>query len=136
MLRWIIVFFLAWSGAAAALESADKSAIRGVIEQQIDAMRRDDGAAAYGYAAPTIQRMFPNQESFMRMVREGYRPVYKPRSVLFGELKDSADEITQSVLLRDADGEDWLAIYSLERQADGSWKISGCRLTKDLGESA
>ena len=136
MTRWIAVLLLAWSTSAAALESADKSAIRGVIERQIEAMRRDDGAAAYGYAAPAIQRMFPSEDSFMRMVRDAYRPVYKPRSVLFGELKDGADEITQSVLLRDADGEDWLAIYSLERQADGSWKISGCRLTKDLGESA
>jgi hypothetical protein len=34
------------------------------------------------------------------------------------------------VTIVDVDGQVWTAIYSFERQANGSWKISGCRLVR------
>ena len=35
---------------------ADREAIQQIIQDQVDAFRRDDGDAAFGYASPEIQR--------------------------------------------------------------------------------
>lgn len=118
-----------------AIDDADRAATRSVIERQIEAFRSDDAAGAYALASPTIQRMFPSEGRFLDMVREGYRPVYRPRSYDFGELREMGTGLEQAVGVQDAAGVDWDAIYSLERQADGSWKISGCRLVKRPGDS-
>ena len=54
------------------LSPADRDTIRGVIQGQVDAFRRDDGGAAFGYASPEIQEMFGTPDIFMDMVRQGY----------------------------------------------------------------
>ncbi len=66
-----LLFGLAGAAQAQSLSSADRAAIRQVIEAQVDAFRRDDGSAAFGYASPTIQGMFGTPEIFMDMVRQG-----------------------------------------------------------------
>ena len=65
-------------GASFALPAAagdgaagDPSAIHSIIQSQIDAFQQDDGAAAYGFASPTIQQIFPSVGAFMDMVRNG-----------------------------------------------------------------
>ena len=120
---------------AGALEESDRAATRSAIEGQIDAFRRDDAAAAYAFASPVIQRMFLSEDRFLDMVREGYRPVYRPRSYDFGPLRETATGLEQAVSIQDADGVDWDAVYSLERQPDGAWRISGCRLVKRPGDN-
>ena len=125
---------LALPAAAAVAQSpdgAERAAIRVLIESQIAAFQRDDGAAAYAMAAPAIHGIFPTVEAFMAMVRQGYMPVYRPRSVVFGPLQDSPVGPLQWVFLTGPDGVNYVAVYSLERQADGSWKISGCALARD-----
>jgi Domain of unknown function (DUF4864) len=37
----------------------------------------DDVAAAYSHAAPAIQGIFPDAETFMAIVRNSYAPVYR-----------------------------------------------------------
>jgi hypothetical protein len=113
------------------VSTADREAIRSMIAGQIDAFRRDDGSAAYGYAAPAIQGMYPSIDQFMAMVRNQYPPVYRPRSVTFGEFIEAPGGLLQKVFLTGPDGENWVAVYSLQRQPDGSWRISGCFLMKD-----
>lgn len=126
---------LAGACGASALDDADRSAMRSVIQGQIEAFKHDDAATAYGYAAPSIRGMFRSQDAFLDMVRRGYAPVYKPRSVEFGPARESETGPEQAVAVQDASGADWDAVYSLEKQPDGSWKISGCRLVKRGGES-
>jgi hypothetical protein len=120
---------------AAAVEEADRAQIQDVIRNQLEAFGRDDAVAAYGFAAPGIRRMFPTSEIFIDMVRRGYPPVYRPQAWAFGELKDGAAGPLQSVRLTDAQGVQWLAVYSMEKQEDGSWRISGCTLIKDEAKS-
>ena len=84
---FVALAMLVMSGLAAAradVADADRNAIRGIISGQIEAFQRDDGATAYGYASPTIQGLFPTVDQFMAMVRSGYQPVYRPKSVTFG----------------------------------------------------
>ena len=115
---------------ALAVEPADRAAIRDVIERQIDAFRRDDAAAAYAFASPGIRRMFPDQDIFLRMVRENYPAVHRPGTVLFGELKSGPNGPEQEVRLTDGAGNSWVALYHLEQQPNGAWLISGCIVRK------
>ena len=72
--------------AAAQVSPDDQTAIRGVIEGQVEAFRRDDGEAAFGYASPNIRSLFGTSETFMDVVRQGYRPVYRPQVFEFREI--------------------------------------------------
>ena len=108
----------------------DVTAAQGVIRAQEQAFARDDATAAYSYAAPTIKEIFPAPDIFMSMVQNGYAPVYRHKSFEFGESKNEGNWIAQRVHIVDANGEAWEALYTLEQQADGSYKITGCSLLK------
>jgi hypothetical protein len=114
---------------AATLGAADREAIRTIIERQLAAFQRDDERAAFDLASPTIQQQFRSAGNFMRMVRSGYQPVYRPRDVQFGTIETVEGAIVQRVELIGPDGVPALAHYVMERQPDGSWRINGCFLT-------
>ena len=107
---------------------ADKAAIIAIIELQIDAFRRDNGAEAFSYASPGIQARFGNAENFMASVIQAYQPHYRPRSVQFQDLITLRGQPTQRVLLVGPDGIPVIALYSMALQPDGSWRIDGCFL--------
>jgi Domain of unknown function (DUF4864) len=116
---------------AESLSAADRGAVRAVIEDQLAAFQRDDGAAAFTFASPGIQAEFGTVENFMAMARSGYQPVYRPREVAFGDATVGDDgRIVQRVLLVGPDGVPVMALYTMERQPDGSWRIAACMLTK------
>ncbi len=119
--------------AADDISPADQASIRAMISNQIEAFRHDDGNAAYGFASPTIQGLFPTPDQFMSMVRNAYQPVYRPQSVTFGQLSDSPAGPVQKVFLVGPDGKSYVAVYSLQRQPDGTWRINGCTLVEDTG---
>lgn len=114
--------------AQPAVSPADKAAIRDVIQGQVDAFRRDDGDAAFGYASPMIQGMFGQPDVFMDMVRQGYPPVYRPRVFDFREIVDLNGEIAQKVHVVGPDGRPVTAVYPMTQLPDGSWRINGCYL--------
>jgi hypothetical protein len=121
--------------AAPACAADDVAAAQSVIRSQEQAFSRDDSAAAYSHAAPAIQGLFPDAESFMAMVRNAYAPVYRHKSFEFGEARVADGQIAQRVHILDADGVPWEALYTLELQPDGSVKITGCSLLK-AGQAA
>lgn len=124
------------AGPASAGE-AEQAAARAVITVQAEAFGRDDAPTAYAQAAPAIREIFPNADLFLGMVRTQYQPVYRHRSFVFGQGKDLGETtVSQSVAIQDEHGTDWSAEYTLERQADGAWRITGCRLVKAPGISA
>lgn len=132
--------FAAPSAAAAesaAVSLAEAKQVRAVIEAQLKALAADDATAAFALAAPAIREQFGSADRFIAMVRNGYPVVYRPASVAF--LKPERAErriIVQAVHLTDADGTLWLARYQLERQADRTWRISGCEVSPAEGRVA
>jgi hypothetical protein len=102
--------------------------IRAVILGQLEAFRRDDAAAAFGFASPNIQGMFRTPENFMVMVRSGYPPVYRAKRSAFLEPVLSATGLIQPVLITGPDGTLVQALYAMQQQPDGSWRINGCQL--------
>ncbi|WP_027571551.1 DUF4864 domain-containing protein [Bradyrhizobium sp. WSM1743] len=117
-------------GSHASAFAGDVAAAQTVIRAQEQAFVRDDATAAYSYAAPAIKEIFPAPDIFMSMVQNGYAPVYRHKSFEFGESKTDGGWIAQRVHIIDANGEAWEALYTLEQQGDGSYKITGCSLLK------
>ena len=118
-----------------AVAADDVAAAQSVIRAQEDAFRRNDAPTAYFYAAPGIRELFPQADIFMFMVQHAYAPVSRHRSFEFGEAQTTGGQVAQRVHIVDDNGEAWEALYTLERQADGSLKITGCTLLKS-GKSA
>jgi hypothetical protein len=116
--------------SAPACAADDVATAQSVIRAQEQAFSRDDPAAAYSYAAPAIQGIFPDAETFTAVVRKSYAPVYRHKSFEFGGARVADGKIAQRVHIVDGDGVPWEALYTLEQQPDGSVKISGCVLLK------
>ena len=132
----LAIFLLAPEIRAQQVAPADAEQFQRIISDQIAAFRADNGLAAYSYAAPAIKRIFPSPEVFMEMVRQGYRPVYRPRRFEFGDVTEEIKgRPTQQVTIIDENGKTWSALYVFERQPDGSWKIIGCSLVQSAGET-
>lgn len=113
---------------AIGMSAADHDGIQQTIRGQMDAFQRDDASGAFGYAAPRTQQRFGNANTFLDMVRTGYPPVYHPRAVDFTKLAQQDGAIIQSVELVGPDGAAYTALYTMEREPDGSWRIIACTL--------
>ncbi|MCC2687458.1 MAG: hypothetical protein K0S21_261 [Rhizobiaceae bacterium] len=108
---------------------AEISAAQRVIEAQLQAFQADDGARAYSYAAPGVKRIFPSVDAFMSMVESGYLPVRRPKRYSFGKAAEpSTTSIIQQVMIVGPDGRDYEAVYTLELQPDGIYRITGVSL--------
>ena len=121
--------------AAESLEPIDRAAVRLVIEKQLAAFADDDAEKAFAFASPKIQDMFITARNFMDMVRIAYPVVYRPVGLSFQVPFVQDSEVWQTVEMRDAQGADWTAIYTLLRRADGVWRINGCVLRRGLGQA-
>jgi len=110
------------------LADTDRDAIRRIIIAQIEAFQSDDGIQAFLYAAPSIRQQFKSVGNFMRMVRSSYQAVYRPRSVLFGELTEMQGFPAQAVLFMAQNGEIVKAVYLMQQQPSKDWRIAGCFL--------
>ncbi|NJO41719.1 MAG: DUF4864 domain-containing protein [Cyanobacteria bacterium CRU_2_1] len=113
----------------------DRAIIRSIIECQLEAFGRDDSAEAFAFASPRIQAQFGTPENFMQMVKMGYSPIYHPRAVMFQDIAFVEDMPAQKVLLMGTDGELVMALYLMQKQPDGSWRIHGCFLVPVEGNS-
>ena len=123
----LLVFLL----TPARAETADQSAFRAVISAQLEAFKKDDGQAAYAFAAPTVKSFFPDAETFMGMVRHGYEPIYKNTKYVFGELTtDPFGRPAQHVIITASNGKRYEAVYAMQQQPDGSWKIAGVQMVE------
>ena len=136
--QWLLALMLiGWAGATPAqvksVSVADATAIRAVVEAQLDAFAQDDAGKAFALAAPQIQLMFGNAQTFMRMVKTGYPAVYRPASVIFLKPEVIDGDTMQLVQLSDQEGVVWIAAYRMQRQNDKQWRINGCELEKSAG---
>jgi hypothetical protein len=117
--------------SAQTVSDAEAQEFQRIITGQLNAFNADDGAGAYAFAAPTIKRLFPSPEIFMSMVQKGYPPIYRRQSYTFGRIgNEMGGAPTQHVTIIDQNGKAWTALYAMERQPDGSWKIVGCQLVE------
>ncbi len=114
---------------AAFAGDAEVKAAQSTIEGQLKAFQAGDGELAYSFAAPSIKRIFPTVETFMNMVESGYQPVRQPRNFTFGKVQEMGpNSVVQQVMITGPDGKEYEALYTLERQPDGVYRITGVSL--------
>lgn len=126
------------AAGAAALPEPDASAVRKVVQAQLEAFADDDAELAFSFASTGIRAQFGDATSFMAMVQAGYPMVVRPATVSFlrAQANDGASgTVLQPVLLRDGAGRLWRANYLLERQPGAGWRISGCVVVAESAKS-
>lgn len=129
--RLVGLLVLAWLAAlpVGATRADDPSrAFRSVVAAQAEAFRRDDWPAAFSYASPGIQAQFGTIERFRDMVLGAYTAVARPRVFEFEAATTVNGRPAQPVFIVGPDGIAQRALYFMQRQPDGSWKIDGCVL--------
>jgi hypothetical protein len=127
-IAFLALFVVALALPASAGEAEIKAA-QSAIDGQLKAFRAGDNESAYSYAAPNVKRIFPTLGTFMNMVTGAYKPVQKPRTYAFGKVQElSPTSIIQQVIIVGEDGKDYEAVYTLELQPDGRFRITGVTL--------
>lgn len=113
----------------------DAAVIQSSIEAQLEAFRSGDAQLAFSFASDQIRDIFGTPENFVAMVRNQYAVMIAPASIVFLKLEHENGETLQPVQLSDNRGQLWLAVYSMQRDAQGSWRINGCVLRRFDGSS-
>lgn len=110
------------------LRKSDWLSIRSVISEQLKALKAGDAAKAMSFAAPGIRSQFGTPQNFIAMVRNGYVPLLAARYTEFlgGSVADGS--VIQPLRLIAPDNAVLVALYTMEKQKDGRWKITGCVL--------
>ena len=110
------------------LGASEWFAIRRTIDDQRKALKSGDARKAFSFASPGIRAQFATPERFLAMVREGYDALIAARYVEFleGAVIDGA--VIQPLRLVGPDNSVLVALYTMERQPDGRWRIAGCVL--------
>ncbi len=135
ILGGLMLLAASWTATAAdnfskpyTLPEADRQAIHKVVVEQLSAFAQDNGPAAFAVATPEMQAKYKSPDLFMVVVRAGYKPVYRPRQVAFQGIIEFDGKPVQRLAVTDQQGKDHLALYIMEPQANGDWRIGGCVL--------
>jgi hypothetical protein len=127
--------FAAPPAGEATLSAMEWKAIQKVIDDQLRALKAGDGAKAMTFAAPGIREQFGTPENFLRMVQQGYAPLLEARYTLFLEGALIEGAVIQPLRLVLADDTVVVALYQMQRQPDGDWRIAGCVLAPSTVQS-
>jgi len=119
----------------AKLPAKEWTAIRKVIGDQLAALKAGDGTKAMSDAAPGIREQFGTPENFMRMVREGYGALLSARRTQFLEGAVIEDAVVQPLRLVLPDDSVLVALYQMQKQSNGEWRIGGCWIAPSTVQS-
>ena len=132
----VAAFFMLAPAQAAPLTSAEEISIRSVVQGQLTALAQDDAVKAFSFAAPNVRQTVGTARQFLALVRSSYPALYRPASVAFLKPEEHHGQALQRVQVTDASGKAWLAAYSLQRQKDSTWRITGCSVVANEGRMA
>jgi hypothetical protein len=119
----------------AMLQPAEWTAIKEVIGAQLKALKAGDGLKAMTYAVPGIRLQFRSPERFLRMVRDGYGALLNARASTFLEGAVVDGTTLQPLQLVLPDNSVVVALFTMERQKDGAWRIAGCVIAPSTAQS-
>jgi hypothetical protein len=118
------------------LAAADWTRIKQVIGDQVRALKAGDGRKAFSYASPGIREQFETPENFLAMVRTAYGPLIAARYTGFLEGAVIEGRVIQPLRLVAPDNSVMVALYTMEKQKDGRWRIAGCVLAPSTVQAA
>ena len=123
-------------GADSKLAAAEWSVIRRTIDDQRKALKAGDARKAFSYASPGIRAQFHTPETFIAMVRDGYGALITARYVEFLEGAVIEGAVIQPLRLVGPDNSVLVALYTMEKQKGGRWRIAGCLLAPSTVQAA
>ena len=140
-LGWGLAALLAFdmsstNAAEPEVRASDWKAIEQVISAQRAALISGDGDKAFSYATPAIRAQFGDTDTFMVMVRVAYPALLTARYAEFLEGAVIDGLVIQPLRLIDPDNSVRVALYTLEKQEGGAWRISGCRISPSTVQAA
>ena len=118
------------------MRASDWKSIKQVISAQRAALISGNGDKAFSYATPALRAQFGDADTFMAMVQVGYPALLTARYTQFLEGAVIDGLIIQPLRLVDADNSVRVALYTMEKQKNGAWRISGCRIAPSTVQSA
>jgi len=122
--------------AESTLAASEWSAIRRAIDDQRKALKSGDARKAFSFASPGIRAQFGTPETFLAMVRNGYGALIAARYVEFLEGAVIEGAVIQPLRLVAPDNSVLVALYTMEKQKDGRWRIAGCVLAPSTVQAA
>jgi hypothetical protein len=122
--------------ADVAVAAADWTEIRRAVTEQREAIAAADEARAYAHAAPGLRARYPTPAAFMAMIRRAYAPLVDARLAQPLDGAVIGGDVIQPLQLVMPDGTVLVALYTMEKQPDGRWRIAGCLLAPSVRKSA
>ena len=122
--------------AESTLRAAEWQAIKRVIGTQLAALKAGDDAKAFAHATPGIRQQFGTAKAFLAMVRTAYGALVAARYTEFLEGAVIEGNVIQPMRLVAPDNTVQVALYTMQRQPDGHWKIAGCVLAPSTVQAA
>ncbi|MES2536040.1 MAG: DUF4864 domain-containing protein [Pseudomonadota bacterium] len=120
---------LATCGASAEEVAApDAQEIHALVQEQLEAFANDDAEKAFDLTTDSAREQLGSADDFLLMIKTEYPAIYRHRRALFSVAESVAGNTFQIVRLTDGENNVWLAIYQVERESNGRWKIDGCIL--------
>jgi ketosteroid isomerase-like protein len=126
---------VAFAAPAPVVKDTDWTAIRKVIGDQLAALKAGDSVKAMTFAAPGIQAQFGTADNVMRMVRDGYSALLAARRHAFLQGAVIEDAVVQPLRLILPDETVVVALYQMQKQPDGRWRIAGCVIAPSTVQS-
>jgi hypothetical protein len=100
--------------------------VQAVIMAQLEAFAGDDEDSAFATTTPAVRKAIGDAHRFLALVQATYPMVYRPSTVVFHKPEAQGGTVLQLVELTDSHAKSWMAMFTLEKQPDASWRISGC----------
>ena len=113
--------------AAAPVSAVDARSIQAVVKSHIAALSQDDADQVFESATSATQIEFGSPEDFLQLIKQEYRPIYQSRHAIFASPEVIDGDTIQVVNVTDDSDHVWVALFRMERDTDGRWKIDGCQ---------
>ena len=102
----------------------------------VGALKAGDATKAFSYATPGIRGEFRDPANFIAMVRTMYSALLTARYAEFLEGAVIGGTVIQPLRLVDTDNTVRVALYIMEQQGNGTWRIGGCRIAPSTVQAA
>jgi len=136
----LAVLALALPAVARSQETApgetDWRDIRSVVADQRAALVAGEAERAFAHASPGIRRQFGDPVRFLAMVRSSYADLIDATDTAFVDGAVIDGHVIQPLRLTLPGGTVRVALYTMEKQPDGRWRISGCAIAPSTFRSA
>lgn len=116
------------AAADSALAPADWTAIQTAISDQLAALRSGDASRAFAFASDGIRAQFNDAPAFLRMVQASYAGLLAARYTQFLEGAVIDGRTIQPLRLIQGDDTVLVALYEMQRDERGAWRIAACVL--------